>query len=373
MNIGIDLRSLSSGSISGVENYIVNLIEHMLPLDRKNQYTLFFNSWANRAPDNFHFINSKTKATKVPNKILNLGLKLNLIKLEKLTGPTDWLLLPNLNQFSIAPQTKLAITVHDLSPVVTPEFYDLKRRMWHSFLNYKKSFERADVIFAVSEYTKTDLMRLFNVPANKIVVAYPGVNSMPSSQSFDGGDLRNIRNQYDLPGNFLLFLSTIEPRKNLENLIAAFEGLDNDAHLVIFGKKGWKYRGIFRKIQGSTKRDKIHYRGYVEEADKLKIVRMAKAVVYPSFYEGFGFVPLEAMSAGVPVVASAVTSIPEIVGDAALLVNPYNIPEISHALMQILTNEALRSGLILKGKDRSRDFTWEKTARTILHFLEPSL
>ena len=369
MKIAIDLRSLSSGSISGVENYIVGLLDHLLPMDRHNSYILFYNAWGNSASGDFHFVNSTVKTTKTPNKLLNAQLKLGLVKMESLTGPIDCLFLPNLNQFSIGPQTKLAITVHDLSPVVTPEFYDLKRRLWHKFLQYKKSFDRANIIFAVSEYTKHDLIRLFQIPAEKIRVVYPGVDPQIFSPDQNTAQLIELRNKYSLPGNFLLFLSTIEPRKNLGNLIKAFELLETNAYLVIVGKAGWKYRTIFEQIRNSKKSAKIKYMGYVSEQEKAKIIKLAQAVVYPSFYEGFGFVPLEAASIGVPVLASSVTSLPEVVSSAALLVNPYNVMELKKGLQEILNNDLLRANLIANGKDRARQFSWQKTAEGVLEGL----
>lgn len=384
MKIAIDLRSLSSGSISGVENYIVNLLDHLLALDHKNSYTLFYNSLSNKALDNFHFINSEVKHTRYPNKLLNVALKLNLVNLEKLFGNADVLFLPNLNQFLILPQTKLAITVHDLSPVVTPEFYDIKRRIWHKFLNYKKAFLRANIIFAVSEYTKLDLMRLFNVPEHKIKVVYPGVSTSaysglqllnaPSVTALDSdkafADLKVTRNKYNLPGKFLLYVSTIEPRKNLNGLLTAFEALEDSAHLVIAGRKGWKYRSIFNQINRSKKRDKIHYIGYVKETEKPKIIKLAQAVVYPSYYEGFGFVPVEAMCLGVPVIASSVTAVPEVVQDAGLLVNPYSIQELYTALKVMLTNESLRQMYVARGLQRAKEFNWESSAKQVLEGLE---
>ncbi len=368
MKIAIDLRSLSSGSISGVENYIVGLLDRMLAMDHKNEYVLFYNAFARSKSEDFHFVNSKTIKTSWPNKLLNAALMLNAVKMEKFTGPIDWLFLPNLNQFSINPQTKLAITVHDLSPVVTPEFYDSRRRLWHKFLNYKKAFARANIIFAVSDFTKTDLIRIFGIPEKKIVVAYPGLGNNYAA-GYSDASLKQTRNSYDLPGNYLLFLSTIEPRKNLGSLIKAFELLETNTNLVIVGRKGWKYRPIFNQIKKSPKSAKIKYIGYISEQDKPKIIKLAQAVVYPSFYEGFGFVPVEAMSLGVPVVASSVTSIPEVVANSGLLVNPYNIIEIKKALEQVLINDSLRNSLTEKGLVRAKEFNWEKTAQIILNSL----
>ncbi len=277
MRIAIDLRSLSSGSISGVENYCLNLLENLLPMDKQNTYALFYNVFKKVNADEFHFINSKIKKTRIPNKILNLSFKTRVLKLENLTGPVDCLFMPNLNQINIGPDVKLAITIHDLSPIVTPQYYNLKRKLWHKFINYEKIIARANLLFAVSEHTKLDLVRLFHVPENKITVVYPGVDLKVFYPETDVQKLRAVRNKYSLPGNYILFLNTIEPRKNLDNLLKAFELLPLPVNLVIAGKKGWKYRTIFKKIKMSGKAKQIKYLNYVEEKDKPAIINLARA------------------------------------------------------------------------------------------------
>jgi glycosyltransferase involved in cell wall biosynthesis len=274
--------------------------------------------------------------------------------------------MPNLNQYNIRSSSKLAITVHDMSPAVTPEFYDLKRNLWHKFLNYKKAFDRASIIFTVSEYTKKDIVRLYGIAESKIKVAYPGIDKKIFKSEIPVKDMRRARNLYELPGDYILFLNTIEPRKNLTNLIKAFDNLDSSVDLVVAGKKGLKYRQIFGRIKQSKKSGKIRYIGYVPENDKPAIIKMAKALVYPSYYEGFGFQPLEAMALGVPVIASQVTALPEVVGNAGLLVDPYSIEGISHAMNAVLSNEQLRQDLIAKGLQRVKDFDWNITANRIL-------
>lgn len=371
MKIGIDLRSLHSGGISGVENYILNLLECLLEIDTANSYKLFYNSSRGYIPRHFQFINSQVIATKIPNRLLNLSLKfLHQPKFERLLGDVDCIFLPNANQFALRATTKLALTVHDLSPVVTPDFYNLKRRLWHSFLNMKKVVGRADIIFAVSEFTKQDLMHYFNVPEHKIKVVYPGVDHGAFNPQLKMSKLREARNMYGLPAEYILFLSTVEPRKNLIGLIEAFEKLDAPSHLVIAGKMGWKYKKILDKIATSKKRRFIKYLGYVHEKDKPPIIKLAEVVAYPSFYEGFGFVPLEAMAVGVPVVTSQVTSVPEVVEDAALLVDPYNTEDMAYALKQAITNSTLRQQLIAKGLAQAQKFTWQKSAKQILEGLE---
>lgn len=363
MKIAIDLRSLSSGNMSGVENYTMNLLEHMLPMDHKNNYILFYNAAKARSFHQFNVVNSEIKATRVPNKILNLALRFGLKTIDEYTGVCDWFFMPNLNQFSLRSKTKLAITVHDLSPVVTPEFYNVKRRLWHYFLNYKKSFERASIIFAVSEYTKKELVRIFHVPEPKIKVIYPGVHMGPHVSE---SEKKLTRNKFELPGRYVLYVGTLEPRKNLLGLIKSFEDLDDPAHLVIVGRAGWKFNNIFQSIQKSKKRDKIHYKGVVTESEKRSIISLARMVVYPSFYEGFGFVPLEAMQCSVPVIAGAVTSMPEVCGDAALLVNPYSRAELTRGMVAVLQDYKLRERLIVKGNEQVKKFDWTITAQKVL-------
>ncbi len=366
MKIAVDLRSLSSGSISGVENYTLNLLDNLLKLDKVNQYTLFYNSVSNRQLGDFHYVNSKVVHSRVPNKLLNIGLKLKAIRLEKLAGEFDLLFMPNLNQYHIADKAKLVITAHDLSPVLTPEFYDAKRRLWHKFLNYKQAFNRANILFAVSEYTKNDLIKVFNINPEKIKVIYPGIDHDLFSPNLSEDQQRNLRNRYGLPGDFYLLLSTIEPRKNLKTLIKAFEQVNNPASLVIAGRLGWKYKRDFALIKKSKKNAKIKYIGYISESDKPALIKLAKALVYPSFYEGFGFQPLEAFGLGTPVIASQVTSLPEVVADAGLLINPYNVNDLTFALNQIVDNKLLRANLIEKGFLRAKQFTWQKCAEEVL-------
>jgi glycosyltransferase involved in cell wall biosynthesis len=369
MKIAIDLRSLSSGTVSGVENYCMNLVESLLELDKQNQYILFNNSLrATQLPD-FHYVNSKLVQSRMPSKLLNLAFKFGAINVEKFTGQADWFFMPNLNQFNISSKTKLAITVHDLSPVVTPEFYNLKRTIWHKFLNYKKAFERANVLFAVSEYTKNDLIRIFNIDPKKIKVIYPGINHKIFNQNITIDHQRAVRNVYGLPGEFILFLNTIEPRKNLAGVIAAFEKIKSPALLVIAGRLGWKYKKDFELIKKSKKSAKIKYIGYILEEHKPAVLKMSKTLVYPSFYEGFGFQPLEAMAVGTPVIASQLTSLPEIVGPAGLLVDPYSANSLASAMEKILVDEELRKMLIQKGLEQVKKFTWEKTAGEVLEQL----
>lgn len=371
MKIAIDLRSLQSGRVSGVENYTYHLLDKMLSGDKVNQYVLFYNSFRPSDVEHFHFINSNVVRRRIPNRILNFSLKFfKYPKFEHFLEPFDFLFLPNSNHFAIKPQTKLALTVHDLSPFVFPNFYNLKRRLWHKSLGFKKSLMRADIIFAVSEFTKKDIIEKFGVEEKKIKVVYQGIDHSVYKPNLPESELRRVRNKYSLPGEFILFLATIEPRKNLVGLIEAFNRLPNKVSLVIAGKPGWKFGPSVKKISQSPKREFIHELGYVDEADKPFLLALAKALVFPSFYEGFGFPVLEAMAVGTPVITSNLTSLPEVVGDAGILINPYNINDIANAVETLLGNTVMQKHMREKGLVQAEKFSWEKTASEVLKGLE---
>lgn len=371
MRIAIDLRSLHTGRLSGVENYILNVVEYLVSQDTENTYTLFYNSFKPVNVEHFHFVNSKVVATRIPNKLLNSSLSFfGYPKLEKLIGDFDCLFLPNLNPFALGQDKKLALTIHDISPVVTPEFYGPKDRIWHRLLKIKRAVQRADVIFSVSQYTKDDIVKTFGVSGDKIRVVYPGIDAKIFRRKLDEDGLRYVRNRYGLPGRYLLFINTLEPRKNLKGLLLAFENLKTNDHLVIAGKPGYGYGEVLNSIRNSKKAGYIHYLGYIDEADKPYLIAQAKALVYPSFYEGFGFQPLEAMALGVPVIASQVSSLPEVSGDAALLVNPYNISDLTEAMESLVSSSEMREKLREKGFARVENFKWQKAAKKILEGLK---
>lgn len=370
-DIAVDLRSLHTSEFSGVESFAVNVLEELLGDDRENVYKLFYNGYQPKQFEYFHFINAQYKQTRIPNRLLNLSLKLfGWPKLEKLTGPCDVLFMPNWNTLAVQPKTKVVLTVHDLSPLVVPQFYNLKARVWHLFINIPKLLKRANKLVAVSEFTKTTLVETLKIPADKITVAPLGVDHENYHPNLKIDRLREVRNSYGLPGDFVLFLGTVEPRKNLARLIEAIESQTNPISLVIAGRLGWKYGPLLKQIERSPKRRFIKLLGYVPEADKPYIMKLARVFAYPSMYEGFGLPVLEAMAVGTPVLTSNVSSLPEVAGDSALLVNPYNISEIVDGLKRLHTDQQLRDHFIAKGLERSNQFTWSKCAaivKSVIH------
>jgi glycosyltransferase involved in cell wall biosynthesis len=371
MPIAIDLRSLmeTGGEITGVENYLLNILGNF-SIEESKKYFGFYNRYN---PVNFPMLRNDLvlKKTNIPNKVFNTALTLlGEPKFEKLYGDFETLWMPDLRPFAIKESTKLAITVHDLSPIMHPELYSLKRRLWHKVVRYKKSFQRANVIFAVSEYTKYDLVKIFGVDPQKIKVIHSGIDHIRFRTDLDPQIKKEVQKKYSLPDKFILSISTVEPRKNIESLVSAFERIKNpDVSLVIAGRLGWLYSDLIIKIKNSPKKNQIILTSYIDEEDKPYLISLSEIVCYPSYYEGFGFVPLEAMACGVPVISSARTSMPEICKDAAILVEPSSLADLIIAIDALLSDKNLREKFIQKGLERVKSFEWKKTVQEIHNHL----
>jgi len=370
MRVAIDLRSVAEtgGQISGVENYCINLFNRLT----KNHPADFIEVINRYKPAKFPEsmeVPLYLQQTRIPNKLFNTQLALfRFPKFESLYGNFDVLWMPDIRPFALKPKTKLAITVHDLSPLMHPEYYSLRRQLWHTVASYRRAIRRADIIFAVSEYTKSDIIKKFKVSPHKVRVIYPGVDlqQFKPKEKYAEKELSEVQERYGLPKKYILALSTIEPRKNIGNLIGAFENIsDSETELVIAGRLGWLYKPLLARINKSPKRNKIHLLGYISEGDKPKVIAQAEMLCYPSFYEGFGFQPLEAMACGVPVIASARTSVPEVCGGAALIVEPYHPEDMTEAMEALLKDQKLRQEMTAKGFQRVPEFNWDESARKI--------
>ena len=235
-------------------------------------------------------------------------------------------------------------------------------------------------MIAVSESTKNDLIDYYGVPEEKIAVIQSGIGEQFHTMSHNDTDLVRVKEKYHLPYRFILSLATFEPRKNIPALISAYDALQAQSHptlskyaLVIAGTRGWKYEETFEAIADSPYKDKIILPGFIADEDKTALYNLASIFVYPSFYEGFGFPPLEAMACGVPVIASHSSSLPEIVGDAGILIDPYQPDELFQALKQILLDPVLTDTLHKKSEKRAQEFKWDKTVQETISLFHSSL
>lgn len=375
MKIGIDIRTLMDTYYSGVSEYTLNLLEATFKIDRNDEYRLFYNSGrdvSDRIPK-FNYDNVEVVSTRYPNKIFNNIMQkiLHWPKIDQMLG-VDLFFMPNIGFISLSPQSKKIITIHDLSYLRYPEFFSLKRRLWHILINVKKLLNKFDFIVAVSENTKRDIVELCQIPAEKVSVIYSGISE--EYRLIEKGDFQfpKVEKKYHLPEKFILCLSTLEPRKNVCTIIKAFDQCMSespgmkDYSLVIAGARGWKRGEIFKTWSESPSKSRIKFIGYVDQSDKVYLYNLACLFVCPSFYEGFGFPPLEAMACGRPVVTGYGASLPEAVGQAALMVNPYKTNEIAQAMTLILNNNLLSDNLIKNGLTAVKKFTWDKTAHSYL-------
>lgn len=257
-------------------------------------------------------------------------------------------------------RAKTVITVHDLAFVKYPQFYNFTKR-WYKNLLAPSSINRADKIIAVSQTTKRDLIGQYDIPEDKIKVIYNGVADKFKPLDLGEAEKERRKKKYSFK-RFLLFVGTIEPRKNLKGLIESFSEISKkepDLGLVICGKLGWLTGDI---LNAMSKHPNILYLKYVSDEDLVELYNLAEIFVYPSFYEGFGFPPLEAMACGTPVIAGRTSSLPEVLGEAAWFIDPQDPRQIAQAIEKLLNDLGLCQNMIEKGFKQARTFTWKKTA-----------
>lgn len=374
MVIGIDGRTLQDAEYSGVPEYTSNILDEIFKLDSQNKYQLFYNSSHDiysRLPK-FDYENVASEKFDYPNKLLNYGLLKPFGRpfFDKLLGGCDAFFMPHINFVGLSDKCQLTLTIHDLSFLRFPEFFSWRKNFWHKQLNIGKLIRRADKLVAISENTKKDLIELFDVPAEKISVIYSGINSSFKIIEAKSADLLSVKRKYNLPDEFLLYLGTVEPRKNIDGLIKAFNEVkrlrQDNLQLVIAGGKGWKSAAVNNAYENSPYKSDISFLGYIDQADKPALYNLAKLFVFPSYYEGFGFPPLEAMACGLPVVASHASSLSEILGNAAILIDPYSQSQLVAAITEGLDNQALRQRLQAAGFKNVRLYDWPQAAQKYL-------
>ncbi|HTK04297.1 MAG TPA: glycosyltransferase family 1 protein [Candidatus Eisenbacteria bacterium] len=362
MRVIIDIRPLLEPRRSGVGTYTAEIVKALAARGR-HDYALFANGLAGEPPADLPPASATVARhfSRYPNRLLNASIALlGAPTLETLAGAADVAYLPNLN--FVATSLPLIVTVHDLSFIRFPRFFSAKQRLWHAAVGAAGKLRRATTVIAVSEHTKRDIIETFGIPAERIEVASPGVSPAFAPKPEEAAaTLRRL----GLQRPYFLFLGSLEPRKNITGLIDAFDKVSADQDLVIAGGKGWLYRDIFRRAAASPKRGRIRFLEYVDDADKPGLYAGATALVYPSFYEGFGMPPLEAMACGTPVIASHVSSLGEVVGDAGLLVDPHAADDIAAAMTAVVEDGRLAAELRRRGPERAKRYTWEKSAETL--------
>jgi glycosyltransferase involved in cell wall biosynthesis len=297
----------------------------------------------------------------------------NLLTVPRILDQFDLIYSPGLyGPVRIPPKVASVMMVPDLTRYLFPHFFSFNpvQKMLDRFA-YPAMLKRYDHIITISQSTQHDLMTLFKIPPKKITVVYPW-----AEESFqplaDTEDVDPFIKKYGLKRPFILTLSTLEPRKNLVTLIKAFAGLkDQIPHdLVLVGQKGWKYDPIFQEIERQNLQQRIQWVGYVPDSDRVLFYKAAEFLVFPSWYEGFGMPLLEAMQCGCPVITSNTSSMPEVVGKAARLINPDNLDELQRAMHGLIQEPGVAQQLRQAGLEQARRFSGPISARKMLEVFE---
>ena len=356
MRIGIDASRAAVAQRTGTEHYSYQVIRRLLALAGETPITLYYN----QPPPPGLFAGGEARVIPFPRLWTHLRLSW-----EMLLRPPDALFVPAHVLPPVRPR-RTVVTVHDLGYLYHPEAHTRFAR-WYLDLSTRWNARVATQVIADSEATRRDLIRFYHTPATKIVVVYPGVGREFAPVT-DAAARRAARERYGLPEGYILYVGTLQPRKNLARLVQAFAMLcQNTAapDLVIAGKKGWLYDEIYRQVSVLGLERRVHFPGYVAQDDLPALLSGARCFALPSLYEGFGLPVLEAMACGTPVVCSNVSALPEVAGDAALLVDPTDTAALAEALRVAALDEGRRQRLIAAGRAQAARFSWERCAREI--------
>ena len=364
MRIAIDAHSVGT-QLAGNETYAVNLIEALAEVDQSNQYTLYvtrqsaIDRFANRWP------NFNVKRTVPHTPLLRIPVTLSA---ELRRNPVDVLHV----QYTAPPLAPCPVvaTIHDLSFEHLPETFSRRSRA-QLRLTVRRTARKAAQILTLSEFSRRDIIDTYSIAPDRVSVT-PAAAPAHFKPIKDETELRKIREIYGIEQDYILSVSSIQPRKNLIRLIEAYSCLRRSRpegklpQLVLVGKRGWLDNETFRAAQRHSANNDIAFTGYVVEKDLPALYSGAACFVYPSFFEGFGLPVLEAMQCGAPVIAGNRTSIPEVVGKAGLLFDPFDTNSLVQALTRMLDNSEYRAALRIQGLERARQFDWKQTARMTL-------
>jgi glycosyltransferase involved in cell wall biosynthesis len=355
---------------TGIGNYTYDLIKNLIKIGKAdNLYLIHYK----RSKDEI-YIKTHDLIIPIPEILLHIPKIPGLIsmfslpyiikksKIDILHFPAHW--GAQIMSFFLNLKVKKILTIHDLTPLLYPHTH-MKHSViiWNSTLKLIKN--KIDIIIADSQNTKNDCIKYLNIFEKKIKIIYSAADEIYQPINNKREIKEEIYKKYNVEIPFILYVGTLEKRKNIPTLIKAFYKLKkmNIPHkLVIVGGRGWLYDDIFKTVEALKLQKDVIFTGYVPKEDLVKFYNLADLFVYPSLYEGFGLPPLEAMACGCAVITSNTSSLPEVVGDAGILVDPYNVEELAKIMYEVLTNEGLRKELSKKGLERAKLFNWRKTA-----------
>ncbi len=327
-----------------------------------------------KAPKNSLIKNSLIKNSLIKNSLLKnpfiKKLAREVLHLVSRLSPSSFDLYwqPNFIPNSGVKTKKIVTSIHDFSFILYRDFHP-KERVEYIEKYFFKNVGKSDMIITGSEYTKQEILKRLVFKEDKIQVIYHGINHELFRVYHD------IKLDFELPSKYILSVGSIEPRKNLIGLLKAYNLLDKslkqEYKLVLVGFKGWENQEIMETIDEN--KENIYYLGFISDKELAQVYNLATCFVFPSFYEGFGLPPLEAMACGTPVISSNTSSLPEVGGDAVVYCNPHNTDDIKEKIEMLLTNKSVHEELITKGLLQAKKFSWEKSAQEHLNLFDEVL
>ena len=369
MRIAIDARKLRD---YGIGTYVRNLLRHLSRLDSQTEYVLLCRAADCGSVDelgsNFRAIPEAARPYSVSEQ-LRIPMDLRRERIDLFHAP----------HYVLPPLTtcKAVVTIHDCIHLRFPQYLPNRFAYAYAFSSMWMATHRANRVLTVSEASKRDIQRYFSIADAKIDVIYNAIDER-FGETPAPDEVERVRDRYQLNAPYVLYAGNIKPHKNLERLIEAFHALRQDpdlAHvkLLIIGDEISKYAALRRAVHKYKLHKYVRFFGFVPDKTLAVLYRLARVFVFPSLYEGFGLPPLEAMASGTPVITSNVSSLPEVVGDAALLIDPLDATAIADAMRRVLMDSDLREDLRQRGLRRVREFSWERSVRRVREIYEEVL
>ena len=360
MRIGIDARKLHD---FGIGTYIRNLLRQLARLDRQTEFVVLCRPGDREALSSLGE-NFRAVAEIAGNYSISEQIRIPLaLKREGVT-------LFHAPHYVLPPlvRCRSVVTIHDCIHLMFPQYLPNRMALTYARASISLAARQSTRVMTVSESSKRDILRFVDAKPEKIDVIYNAFDERFGIEPLEE-DVVRVRERYQLHDEFVLYAGNVKPHKNLERLIDAFDlvrkrGLDR-LKLVMIGDEISKYAALRRAVHQHQLHKYVRFLGYLPEETLAVMYRLAGVFVFPSLYEGFGLPPLEAMASGTPVVTSNVSSLPEVAGDAAVLVDPYSPPAIADGIYRVLTDESLRRSLRQKGLARAAQFSWEQSVRRV--------
>lgn len=365
MRIAIDTTALLP-KMTGVDTYLVQLVFHLAKVDSRNEYLILHNRedrrvFTGKLPPRFHLlpISARPRPVRLFSQQIAMPAAAALWNAEVVHSPS--FIMPYLRGSATH-----VLTIHDMTSFSHPECHIRLRRSELYKRMLLASLRRADLVIVPSQSTREAILSVLpDFRAERIHVTVPGIGE--DFRLFDHTFVQNVVARLTLPQPYILYVGTLEPRKNLPTLVESYRRLVESRaikeHLVLAGKLGWGYQSLLRQIRVPSLRGKVHLAGYLDQEHLPAVYAGARLFVYPSLYEGFGFPPLEAMACGVPVISTKSSSLLENLKDAAELVEPNDINGLADAMRSLLTDDDRRAALRAQGLERASRYRWEHTAR----------